>query len=144
MAIVAIQPTTIPIHLFRQIIVIIIIIAIATTTQTQSYNMFEYNISFTIPVNPPGAQTLLTATELWTGISRVASTPQEYAPYVSKCEVLSQDGHALERKLTMSSGAVHKDDGEVMYQDVWTADDLLVLILFFSFPLSHYSHARTS
>ncbi|KAL4969536.1 SRPBCC family protein [Aspergillus stella-maris] len=93
---------------------------------SQDNTMFEYNISFTVPVNPPSADILLSAAELWTGILRVAATPQEYAPYVSKCEVLSENGHALERKLTMASGAVHKDDGEVMFQDVWVADNLMV------------------
>jgi hypothetical protein len=43
--------------------------------------------------------------------------------------VLSRNGHALERKLTMANGAVHKSDGEIMYQDVWIADRLLVAII---------------
>ncbi|RLL93864.1 hypothetical protein CFD26_101141 [Aspergillus turcosus] len=88
--------------------------------------LFEYNISFTTPANPPSCEPKLTAKDLWTGILRVADTPQEYAPYVSKCEVLSRNGHALERKLTMANGAVHKSNGEIMYQDVWIADRLLV------------------
>jgi hypothetical protein len=104
------------------------VLATPTTTMATSTPFFEYNISFTTPANPPSCEPKLTAKDLWSGIARVADTPQEYAPYVSKCEVLSRNGHALERKLTMANGAVHKSDGEIMYQDVWIADRLLVAI----------------
>ncbi|KAF7173483.1 hypothetical protein CNMCM6106_007561 [Aspergillus hiratsukae] len=81
----------------------------------------------TTATNSPSCEPKLTAKNLWTGILRVADTPQECAPYVSKCEVLSRNGHALERKLTMANGAVHKGNGEIIYQDVCIADSLLVL-----------------
>ncbi|KAK1843711.1 hypothetical protein CCHR01_13668 [Colletotrichum chrysophilum] len=89
---------------------------------------FSYNISFTTVVNGPEDGTKLTAVDLWAGVAHVARMPQEFAPYVAKCDVLWEtvNGKRLGRAITLGDGGVHTGNGQVLYQGVSVADRLQV------------------
>ena len=89
---------------------------------------FTYDISFTTPVNSPGDDPKLTAADLWMGVAHVARTPQEFAPYVAKCDVLWETANKqrLGRAVTLGDGGVHTGNGQVLYQEVSVADKLRV------------------
>ncbi|KAK8003902.1 Pumilio-like 3 [Apiospora arundinis] len=89
-------------------------------------NSFSYNIAFTLAVNDAKAETLLTPKELWQGIKRGGRNPNDFAPYVDRCEVLSGGHKQFRRKLILADGAVHTAAGESLVQDVLIADMLHV------------------
>ncbi|EHK22125.1 uncharacterized protein TRIVIDRAFT_216138 [Trichoderma virens Gv29-8] len=89
---------------------------------------FTYNISFTAPANKPTDETKLTSADLWLGVAHVARTPQEFAPYVAKCDVLweTKNKQRLGRAVTLGDGGVHTVNSQVLYQEVSIADKLHV------------------
>ncbi|GIZ40465.1 hypothetical protein CKM354_000380100 [Cercospora kikuchii] len=81
---------------------------------------FNFNVSYSEPVNGPGLEPVLTLDDVWQGISRGARRPQDMAPYVADCQELP-GGSALKfsRKLIIGGdGAVHTEAGEPIVQDV--------------------------
>ncbi|KAI1105357.1 hypothetical protein F4804DRAFT_304631 [Jackrogersella minutella] len=87
---------------------------------------FQYNVAFSLPVNADASLPPLTPAELWQGIKRGGRNPNDFASYVSKCEVLSGGRKRFRRRLTLANGAVHTAAGETLDQDVWIADMLHV------------------
>ena len=87
---------------------------------------FEFNIAYTLPVNPPSTEMMLSAAELWQGIKRGGRNPNDFADYVASCEVLSKGRTEFRRRLTLADGAVHTARGAHLEQDVLIADNLHV------------------
>ena len=88
---------------------------------------FEYNVAFTLPVNPSGStRPALTQQELWQGIKRGGRNPNDFADYVARCDVLEGGRRKFVRRLTLADGAVHTAKGEHLDQDVWIAEGLHV------------------
>ena len=88
---------------------------------------FEFNIAFTLAVNTrKEGEIALTPAELWQGIKRGGRHPNDFAEYVSACEVLSGGRKEFRRRLTLAEGAVHTAAGEKLDQDVWISDGLSV------------------
>ncbi|OBT39504.1 hypothetical protein VE00_10398 [Pseudogymnoascus sp. WSF 3629] len=95
---------------------------------------FAFNIAFTLEVNNNNNDTTinaggvtLTAAELWQGIKRGGRNPNDFADYVSACDVLSGGRKEFRRRLTLADGAVHTPAGATLDQDVWISDYLSVL-----------------
>ncbi|RDW70940.1 hypothetical protein BP6252_07503 [Coleophoma cylindrospora] len=93
-----------------------------------SKSAFHYNISFTVPANKPESNPKLTSGDLWLGIAHVAHTPQEFAPYVAKTDVLwrAPEQQRLGRAVELTNGGVHTTKGQVLYQEVKICDTMLV------------------
>ena len=88
---------------------------------------FEFNIAFTLAVNTgKEGEVALTSAELWQGIKRGGRHPDDFAEYVTACEVLSGGKREFRRRLTLGQGAVHTAAGETLEQDVWILDGLSV------------------
>ncbi|KIW36384.1 uncharacterized protein PV06_11375 [Exophiala oligosperma] len=88
---------------------------------------FVFNLAITVPVNPPGAEPVVNATEFWTGLRRGGANPELFAVYVARTEVLPNPTSDLvfQRRLHMADGAVHTKEGATIDQDVRLADNLL-------------------
>lgn len=87
---------------------------------------FNFNIAFTLAVNTEAEEVALTAPELWQGIKRGGRNPNDFADYVSACDVLSGGRKEFRRRLTLADGAVHSPAGATLDQDVWISDHLSV------------------
>jgi len=80
---------------------------------------FNFNVSYSEPVNRPGDEPVLSMDDVWRGIVRGARRPQDMAEYVANCEILSGDELKFRRRLTIGGGgAVHTGAGEAIDQDV--------------------------
>lgn len=49
--------------------------------------MVTFHLAHTLPLNPPGAQPVLTPAQAWAGLARKARRPQDFVPVVSHCDV---------------------------------------------------------
>lgn len=90
---------------------------------------FECNVAYSLAVNKGLASDhadILSQAELWEGVRRGCTHPHEFAPYVSKCEVLSGDTNNFVRRLTLANGAVHTASGATIDQEVIIAEGLHV------------------
>ena len=96
---------------------------------------FNFNVSFSEPVNRPGDEPALTLDDVWRGLDYGGRHPHEMAEYVAACEVYdeSADGRFFRRRLTLGGGAVHTGEGEKMEQEVILRPLLNVRFFFFSF-----------
>jgi hypothetical protein len=95
---------------------------------------FECNVAYSLAVNKGLASDhpdVLSQAELWEGVRRGCMHPHEFAPYVSKCEVLSGDTNNFVRRLTLADGAVHTASGATIDQEVVIAEGLHVSCLSF-------------
>ncbi|PSK42019.1 hypothetical protein B9Z65_3933 [Elsinoe australis] len=80
---------------------------------------FNFNVSFSEPVNRPGDEPVLTGEDVWQGIAHGARHPDDMAEYVASCEILSGDKTRFRRKLIIGGGgAVHTGAGQAIEQDV--------------------------
>ena len=87
---------------------------------------FQYNVAFTLEVNPTGVTPVLSSEELWQGVKRGGRNPHDFADYVAACEVLSGGRKMFRRRLTIAEGAVHTAKDAYLDQDVVIADGLHV------------------
>jgi hypothetical protein len=84
---------------------------------------FNFNVSYSEPVNRPGDSPVLTMDDMWRGIAHGARHPDDMAEYVASCDVLpgteSGDKLKFRRRLVIGGGgAVHTGAGEAIEQDV--------------------------
>ena len=95
---------------------------------------FECNVAYSLAVNKGLASDhadVLSQAELWEGVRRGCTHPHEFAPYVSKCVVLSGDTNNFVRRLTLADGAVHTASGATIDQEVTIAEGLHVSCFLF-------------
>lgn len=55
--------------------------------------------AYTEPINPPGAEPVLTLEQVWKGLQRKVRSPTEFAPAIESCEVVSEEGDVVTRTI---------------------------------------------
>ncbi|KAH8891196.1 duf1857 domain-containing protein [Thozetella sp. PMI_491] len=65
--------------------------------------MVAINIAYTAPINPPGAEPVLTKAQVWAGLAHKARVPQDFVPVVEACEIHSDTGDAVTCTVTFKS-----------------------------------------
>ncbi|KAJ6450369.1 DUF1857-domain-containing protein [Mycena sanguinolenta] len=65
-----------------------------------------YSFAATRPVNPPGAEPVLTEEQVWKGLEYKARNPEPFVPMISSSKTISDDGNKLARELTMAHANV--------------------------------------
>ncbi|KAF7324074.1 DUF1857-domain-containing protein [Mycena kentingensis (nom. inval.)] len=54
----------------------------------------------TRPVNPPGAEPVITEEQLWKALEYKARNPQAFVPMITSCKITKDDGRKLVREVT--------------------------------------------
>jgi hypothetical protein len=67
-----------------------------------------YTLSYAIPVNPPGAEPVLTREQVWRGLEMKAENALPFVPGMSKCEVVERQGNMILRDVTFA-GSSHRE-----------------------------------
>ncbi|KAL8347801.1 hypothetical protein RB601_002882 [Gaeumannomyces tritici] len=49
------------------------------------------------PINPPGAEPVLTREQVWAGLQRKVRSPTEFVPAIESCQVVSEEGDVVTR-----------------------------------------------
>lgn len=62
------------------------------------------NLTFTSPVNKPGQQPVLSANDVWKGLEYITRRPEDIVDYLAGCEILSDNGLNLKRRLLFKEG----------------------------------------
>ncbi|KAJ7487919.1 DUF1857-domain-containing protein [Mycena latifolia] len=62
-----------------------------------------YSFAVTRPVNPPGAEPVITEEQLWKGLEYKARNPTVFVPMISSSKVTVDDGKKLVREVTFGS-----------------------------------------
>ncbi|KAJ6529157.1 DUF1857-domain-containing protein [Mycena vulgaris] len=62
-----------------------------------------YAFAVTRPVNPPGAEPVITEEQLWKGLEYKARNPAAFVPMISSCKVTIDDGKKLVREVTFAN-----------------------------------------
>ncbi|KAJ7487886.1 DUF1857-domain-containing protein [Mycena latifolia] len=62
-----------------------------------------YAFAVTRPVNPPGAEPVITEEQLWKGLEHKARNPSAFIPMISSCKVIVDEGKKLVREVTFGS-----------------------------------------
>ncbi|RYP03814.1 hypothetical protein DL764_004864 [Monosporascus ibericus] len=52
--------------------------------------MVTVNLAYTAPINPAGAEPVLTESQVWAGLQRKVRRAHEFVPVITSCEVLSE------------------------------------------------------
>ena len=71
--------------------------------------MVTFNLAYTAPINPPGAEPVLSQAQIWECISRKVIHAEQFVPAITKTEVLSEStseggGIVLQRRITFAPG----------------------------------------
>jgi len=71
--------------------------------------MVTFNLSYTAPVNPPGAEPVLTQSQIWECIKRKVRHAEQFVPAITQTEILSEskvEGEvvSLQRRITFAPG----------------------------------------
>jgi hypothetical protein len=74
--------------------------------------MVTINLAYTAPVNPAGASPVLTESQVWTGLKRKVRRAYEFVPVIVACEVISDEGDTVVRKVTFSSEGPKQETNE--------------------------------
>lgn len=79
--------------------------------------MVVINLGYTAPVNPPGAEPVLTPGQVWEGLQYKVRRAEKFVPIITACEVLSEtkpssssssaaeEEHVITRHVTFQPGA---------------------------------------
>lgn len=67
-----------------------------------------YTLSHAIPVNPPGAEPVLTAAQVWRGLEIKAENAMPFVDGMTQCDVDERDGNVLTRTITFR-GTQHRE-----------------------------------
>jgi len=67
-----------------------------------------YALSHAIPVNPPGAEPVLTREQVWRGLEMKAENAMPFVDGMTHCDVDSRDGNILTRTITFR-GTQHRE-----------------------------------
>ncbi|KAJ7129086.1 DUF1857-domain-containing protein [Mycena filopes] len=65
-----------------------------------------YAFAATRPVNPPGAEPVLTEEQLWKGLEYKSRNPIVFFPMITGTNMKSDDGDKFERESTLDNGSV--------------------------------------
>ncbi|KAJ6608279.1 hypothetical protein B0H10DRAFT_2068262 [Mycena sp. CBHHK59/15] len=66
--------------------------------------MATYAFAASRPVNPSGAEPVITEEQLWKGLEYKARNPMAFVPMISSCKVTSDEGKKLVREVTFAGG----------------------------------------
>ncbi|KAF9901254.1 hypothetical protein EC991_006382 [Linnemannia zychae] len=66
--------------------------------------MSSTNLSFTTPINPPGAEPVLSRARVWKGLQRKVRHANEFVPIIHSCEVVSEEENVVTRVITFENG----------------------------------------
>ncbi|CAP65899.1 uncharacterized protein PODANS_5_11020 [Podospora anserina S mat+] len=71
--------------------------------------MATFNLSYTAPINPPGASPVLTQSQIWECIKRKVRHAEHFVPAITKTEILSESKEgetvvSLKRRITFAPG----------------------------------------
>lgn len=69
--------------------------------------MVAIHLAHTEPINPLGAQPVLTHSQAWAGLVRKARSPQDFIPIVDSCEIHSETEDGVDCTITFKSGVAH-------------------------------------
>lgn len=67
-----------------------------------------YTLSYATPVNPAGADPVLTRDQVWRGLEMKAENALPFVPGMSKCEVVEREGNMILRDVTFK-GSSHQE-----------------------------------
>ncbi|KAJ7848647.1 DUF1857-domain-containing protein [Mycena olivaceomarginata] len=62
-----------------------------------------YAFAATRPVNPPGAEPVLTEEQLWKGLEYKARNPAPFIPFISESKTTFEEGNKLVREVTLAN-----------------------------------------
>ncbi|KAJ7197716.1 hypothetical protein B0H12DRAFT_969284, partial [Mycena haematopus] len=65
-----------------------------------------YSFAATRPVNPPGAEPVLTEEQVWKGLEYKVRNPVPFIPMISGSKTIFEEGNKLTRELTMANSSV--------------------------------------
>ncbi|KAF7350317.1 hypothetical protein MVEN_01336100 [Mycena venus] len=72
-----------------------------------------YSFAATRPVNPPGAEPVLTEEQVWKGLEYKAHDPVPFVPMIASSKTIFEEGNKLTREMTMAnSNITMKEDIE--------------------------------
>ncbi|KAF7324067.1 DUF1857-domain-containing protein [Mycena kentingensis (nom. inval.)] len=60
-----------------------------------------YSFAATRPVNPPGAEPVISEEQLWKALEFKARNPQVFVPMISSCKVTVDEGQKIVREVTI-------------------------------------------
>ena len=64
----------------------------------------SYRHCHTVPINPAGAEPVLSAEQVWKGLQRKVRSPTEFVPVIESCEVVSDENDVVTRLVQFKSG----------------------------------------
>lgn len=64
-----------------------------------------YTLSHSIPVNPPGADPVLSRQQVWRGLEMKAENALPFVPGMAKCEVVEREGNMILRDVEFAGNA---------------------------------------
>jgi len=67
--------------------------------------MVTFNLSYTAPINVPGAEPVLTQSQIWKCMNRKVRNAEQFVPAILDTEILFDRGTVLERLVTFAPGA---------------------------------------
>ncbi|KAJ7752447.1 DUF1857-domain-containing protein [Mycena maculata] len=65
-----------------------------------------YSFAVTRPVNPPGAEPVLTEEQVWKGLEHKAHDPAGFVPLITSNKTISEEGNKLVREVTMGTTVI--------------------------------------
>jgi hypothetical protein len=66
--------------------------------------MATIHLAYTAPINPPDASPVLTQAHVFAGMRRKVRKAHEFVPVITDCEVLSEEGNVVTRKVQFRPG----------------------------------------
>ncbi|KAF8211163.1 hypothetical protein K438DRAFT_1958300 [Mycena galopus ATCC 62051] len=66
----------------------------------------SYSFAATRPVNPPGAEPVLTEEQVWKGLEYKARNPIPFISMISASKVISEEGNKITRELTLGGSNI--------------------------------------
>lgn len=63
-----------------------------------------YALSYTVEVNPAGAEPVLTAEQIWKGLEMKAVDALPFVPAMTRCDVVERGENMLRREITVGGG----------------------------------------
>lgn len=58
------------------------------------------HVAATLPINPPGAQPVLSRAQVWAGLRRKVRHAEEFVPIITGCDVVSDEDGVVTRKVS--------------------------------------------
>ncbi|GAA94353.1 uncharacterized protein L969DRAFT_53097 [Mixia osmundae IAM 14324] len=89
----------------------------------------HFDLGYTSPINPAGAEPKLSVSQVWKGLVQKCRAPQAFVPAISECEILSEDDNGLKRMVTFQAGfgpPAGKVEEHITFQHELRADFLMV------------------